>query len=67
MNTKTRQTEGLAQNADIEINGHIEALLTDLRRRYDAGELVAIDFTAHDVAGNTLHGKSDERQKPSHP
>ncbi len=49
-------TEKLQTEAEIEIEGVLEAVLTDLRRRFDAGELQTLEFRATDSNRNTLHG-----------
>jgi hypothetical protein len=66
--SKTNATEGLPWGSVIEIsrtNGAtekegIEAFLTDLKRRYSAGELVSLNVIAEDHQGNTL--KYDSRR-----
>ena len=52
------KTEGLTKNTEIEVDGTLEAVLTDLKRRFDAGELVSLKFTAKDSQENTLTGSA---------
>ncbi len=51
-------TEGLTNNEHIEIDGTLEAVLMDLRRRFDAGELKSLEFEAIDCNNNTLSGSA---------